>query len=303
MNNNTYCIKFDVPKNLSAIEFSKKMNDFLQEIDNFNHAIFANIDETYRVSTYIEDVETGSIKWWLYDKIGNINDNAIDAFVDKPIKNTVATILKSAKKTALSYLEKSIDKEINAAQINANIIEPIQSELDTNINQLENISDRDLVANNIKIDKKKLLVSLSSMSKISNQLGDNVYFIEDSQNENITIRLSNNFEYSDKLLNDVDELEQDIEINNVTDYYQLITPTSKKNSKWEFKDGEQKIKCNMLDDDFFNKYVDNTIKLGGNELFKVKVRIESTVENNKIKKEYSIIEVIEHKTSQMSLIN
>ena len=51
----------------------------------------------------------------------------------------------------------------------------------------------------------------------------------------------------------------------------------------------------MEDKDFFNKYTQNIIKLGGNEKLKIKMKIETFLEKNsrKIKRQYTILEVIE----------
>jgi hypothetical protein len=101
-----YCIKFNVPKDkpITALEFSKKMNSFLEQINEFNHSIVNGIDDTYTVASYIEDFESGSVKWWLRDKLNKCDDKAIDKFVDSPIKTTIAGILKYSKKKAIEFL-------------------------------------------------------------------------------------------------------------------------------------------------------------------------------------------------------
>lgn len=66
-----YCIKFDLPKNknMTALKFSQKMNDFLEQINEFNHSI---------VASYIEDFEAGSVEWWLLDKLNKTDDEALE---------------------------------------------------------------------------------------------------------------------------------------------------------------------------------------------------------------------------------
>jgi len=70
---NWYCIKFDIPKNknITALDFSKKMNEFLENINEFNHSIVGGIDDTYTVASYLKEIEVvnGSIKVWLCDKV------------------------------------------------------------------------------------------------------------------------------------------------------------------------------------------------------------------------------------------
>ena len=58
------------------MEFSQKMNSFLEQINEFNHSIVNGIDDKYTVASYIEDFESGSkdfesgsIKWWLRDEL------------------------------------------------------------------------------------------------------------------------------------------------------------------------------------------------------------------------------------------
>ena len=81
--------------------------------------------------------------------------------------------------------------------------------------------------------------------------------------------------------------------NIIEDVYTLLTPTSKEDCKWEFDDNGSKIKCTIKDVDFFNKYCDNQEKLGGNEKLKIRMKIDTFLEKNKIKKEYTILEIIE----------
>ena len=97
---NWYCIKFDVPKNknITALEFSQKMNSFLEQINEFNHSIVNGIDDTYTVTSYIEDFESGSIKWWLVDKLNKVDDKAIDKFDENlRIKMKIETFLQGNK--------------------------------------------------------------------------------------------------------------------------------------------------------------------------------------------------------------
>lgn len=148
---NWYCIKFDVPKNknITALEFSQKMNSFLEQVNEFNQSIVDGIDDTYAVASYVEDFEP--------------------------------------------------------------------------------------------VEEEKILQST----------------------------------------------------NTIEDIYTLLTPTSKEDCKWEFDDNGSKIKCTMEDKEFFNKYLNKQEKLGGNENLKIKMKVETFLQGNKVKKEYTILKVIE----------
>ena len=45
--------------------------------------------------------------------------------------------------------------------------------------------------------------------------------------------------------------------------------------------------------EFFNKYLSKTEKLGGNENLKLRMKVETFLQGNKVKKEYTILKVIE----------
>ncbi len=185
---NWYCIKFDTPKNITALEFSRKMNAFLEEIDSFNHSIVNGIDETYTVASYVEDFETGSVKWWLLDKLQKVDDKAIEKFTNNPVKTTIAGILKFAKIKAIEGLQNNLTKEERKIKIINPIIEEIEKrKSDLQINEL---------SPPIKFNEDKMFSSLSRMSIISNSLDGKVSFIEKFEDRkdneraiNITTRL------------------------------------------------------------------------------------------------------------------
>ena len=63
---------------------------------------------------------------------------------------------------------------------------------------------------------------------------------------------------------------------------------------WEFEEGENKKKYNMLDKEFFAKYKAKEIKLGGREKMHLKIRIDNYNKGKgSMRKEYSILKVIE----------
>jgi len=280
-----YCIKFDVPKNknMTALEFSRKMNDFLEQINEFNHSIVGGIDDTYTVASYIEDFEAGSVKWWLLDKLNKIDDKAIDKFVASPIKTTIAGILKISKKEAIEYLSKDSGSE-SPHEREMKIINPIIKEIESKESQL----GRNVLSPRINIDKNRLLKSLSTMARISKELDENVFFIDDYNNQAKQIAISKNFEYSENLAaKSLEEEEGKVVAENIVDKILiLLTPTAKENCMWEFED-ESKIKCAIEDEQFFNDYKDGKIALHGREIMKVKLKtVQKLLEGNKIKNEY-----------------
>jgi hypothetical protein len=301
---NWYCIKFDVPKNknITALEFSQKMNSFLEQINEFNHSIVNGIDDTYTVTSYIEDFESGSIKWWLVDKLNKVDDKAIDKFVDSPIKTTIAGILKVCKTKAIELLSNNDFKNIPFEERKIKIVNPIIQEIEVKQEEL----NRNALSPRIGIDETRLLKSLSKMSEISRELEENISFIDDYNNQNKQVTISKDFNYSDVVnIDNAESLEEkkvSQNTNIIEDIYTLLTPTSKKDFEWEFDDNGSKIKCKIADIEFFNKYLNKQEKLGGNENLRIKMKIETFLQGNKIKKEYTVLRVID-KIPDINLFN
>ena len=115
---------------------------------------------------------------------------------------------------------------------------------------------------------------------------------------NNKLRISTkDFNYSDVVnVSNIEEVEEEKLLqstNTIEDIYTLLTPTSKEDCKWEFDDSGSKIKCTMEDKEFFNKYLNKQEKLGGNENLKIKMKVETFLQGNKVKKEYTILKVID----------
>jgi hypothetical protein len=270
------------------------MNSFLEQVNEFNHSIVNGIDDTYTVVSYVEDFESGSVKWWLRDKLNKADDKAIDKFVDSPVKTIIAGILKFSKTKSIELLSSNNFKQISFEERKMKIINPIIQEIESKQEEL----NRNVLSPKISIDETRLLKSLSNMSKISRELEENVSFINDYNNQDKQTIISKDFNYSDVI--DVDNIEEVVEeekilqsTNIIEDIYTLLTPTSKEDCKWEFDDSGSKIKCAMEDKEFFNKYLNKQEKLGGNENLKIKMKVETFLQGNKVKKEYTILKVVE----------
>jgi hypothetical protein len=244
------------------------------------------------VASYVEDFESGSVKWWLVDKLNKVDDKAIDKFVNSPIKTTIAGILKISKTKAIELLSNDF-KKIPFEERKMKIINPINEEIESKQEEL----NRNVLSPKIRIDETRLLKSLSHMSEISRELEGNVSFIDDYNNQEKQTIIAKDFNYSDVVnVGNIEEAEEEKLLqstNTIEDIYTLLTPTSKEDYKWEFDDNGSKIKCTMEDKEFFNKYLNKQEKLGGNENLKIKMKVETFLQGNKVKKEYTVLKVIE----------
>ena len=292
---NWYCIKFDVPKNrnITALEFSKKMNLFLEQINEFNHSIVNGIDDTYTVASYIEDFESGSIKWWLLDKLNKIDDKAIEKFVDSPIKNTIAGILKLSKKKTIEYLSNNDYQQISVEERKMKIINPIIEEIEL---KQEELNKNILIPKAIKIDENRLLNSLCKMSKISRELEENISFISDYDNQSEQIIISKNLN-NDYFINTQSVNETKSEELSSKEYehiFSIVSCVFKKRNKWRLFDGNNEINAFISDNSFLNDIENGDISFSqGDRLFcRVKTTQFETV--NGLKTEYEILEIKKH---------
>jgi hypothetical protein len=128
------------------------------------------------------------------------------------------------------------------------------------------------------------------MSEIAKELDKNITFIDDYNNQKVEIVIPDDFHHIETTANTDKVLCNE---NIIEDIYILLTPTSKEDCKWELDDNGSKIKCVMQDKDFFHRYCNNEEKLGGNEQLKIKMQIKTFSIDGKIKKEHTILKIIE----------
>ena len=176
---NLYCFKFDVPSKsgVTATEFSREMNDFLREIDNFNYSIISGTLKIYTVTSHIENSEADSVKWWLQDELSWKESKDINKTTKKSIisllKNSKTRVIKALSEDdeQLTNLSNKVVEEVNKA-VQANKVK-IPVELSSQIK--------------VQIDEKRLLSAITNMSKISKNFGENVSYIDDFENGEETV--------------------------------------------------------------------------------------------------------------------
>jgi len=291
--NLSYSIIFDVPE--SGVEvntFAEGMRDCLLALEEINNAIVGGIDTSIQVVSYIERLSAGSVQFDLKDDI-----KAKDGKADKAIEATFAGItsvygdptgmILITLKAAKDAIFKINDKRTNNKQKK----EEIKSEI-TTILQSSNLN------NDLKgyyLDDKRLNKAISHFAKGVKKTGDNVFYKSTNESEKLRINssLADSIEGQDKKDEEAEEEKILQRTNTIEDIYTLLTPTSKEDCKWEFDDNGSKMKCAMEDTEFFNKYLNKQETLGGNENLKIKMKVETFLQGNKVKKEYTILKVIE----------
>jgi hypothetical protein len=284
-----YSLIFDIPKEgqIEVNKFVEGMKDCLSALEEINHAIVGSIDSTIQVISYIEALEAGSIKYDLKDDIKNKKaDDVIELVGATTIgiatgdwSGLILITLKEAKNKLFEINNQRLENKEKERQI----CEAMRMELNkSNLN------------NELKgylLDEKKLLNAVKHFAKGVKKTGNNVFWQKSQNDKKIQLDSTLANEDSDDLQEDHQEEMVKQNENIVTDIYILLTPTSKEDCLWELYDGSAKVKAKMEDKKFFNDYINNDIKLGGDEKLKIRMKIETYTERKKIKKEYTILEV------------
>lgn len=295
-----YCLKFKLDKgqSITSKKFLESMQEALESLEDFNHAIVHGIDNTIQVVSYIEELEGGSIKIWLKDKIQSISDENIENTVNNGIVKTVlSSVLIKAKEIAIKALDDN--EELSIEERKMKIINPIEEEINKNI---KNIKPDEILANISfnEDDKENLLKAVGKLSNASANIEGNITFIKKhAGKEEPELDVKQTFLYGIKKSSEYTETakEELVSESIVEEPYYCLTPTAIEGNLWKFEDGENVISCKMSDKEFFDDYVKQKNKLGGRQKMKLKLKIEKFEKSKKIVKKYTILkaEIIEEK--------
>lgn len=296
--NLNYNIIFDVPEGgVEVSSFVDGMKDCLFALEEINNAIVGGIDTSIEVVCYIERLSAGSVDFELKDQIKNTKDQKAEKTIEATLAG-VASIygdhtgmilvsLKAAKDAIFKINEKRISNKQKREEIK---------------NEITTILKNSNLNNDLKsyyLDEKRLDKAISHFANGVKKTGDNVFYKgtgEEKRHINSSLADLADSKSENSALLELEPEEKELQnTNEIIDIYTLLTPTSKDDCKWELGEDDYKIKCKMDDKKFFSKYTLNQIKLGGNEKLKIRMKIESFLEkrSGKIKKEYTILEVME----------
>jgi len=91
------------------------------------------------------------------------------------------------------------------------------------------------------------------------------------------------------------EIENDLSENITETFVQIEAAVFKDNNKWKFDNGGSPINAAILDEEFLRKIDAGELRFGKGDLLKVKLKTIQTFAHGKLKTEFQVIEVLEHK--------
>lgn len=120
---------------------------------------------------------------------------------------------------------------------------------------------------------------------------DSFYVVKDDDKENVALFISSDEVPYFKFQDTEDDLGENISIS----YLQIDSLTFREKNKWKFAYGDTTISASILDDLFLQNIDNGEIRFGKGDLLKVKLRTSQKFSHGKLKIDYEIIEVLEHK--------
>jgi len=80
-------------------------------------------------------------------------------------------------------------------------------------------------------------------------------------------------------------------------HLQLISPVFQEGNKWKFTEGNGPFRAEIKDQLFVNKVQDSSISFSSGDILIVKLRKRQYLEKGKIKSEYEVIKVLDHRST------
>ena len=138
---------------------------------------------------------------------------------------------------------------------------------------------------NIAYDINKMLEPLSKEGI------DSFYIVKDSNKDDVELLISDKelsfFEYQ--------PIEDSLGENISETYVQIELITFKDKNKWKFSIGDSTVSAQILDDLFLQKINNGDLRFGKGDLLKVRLKTSQILAHGKLKTEYEVIKVLEHK--------
>ena len=236
------------------------------------------VDTNIETEMLLEDVEKGSVKVWLSNRLKSISD---DDIADLNYKRVIGGFLVDAKYYVLrkcSDIDEIKDVEV-VEEIETGIKEIAQK---TGLNQLGCYTSP---------PRERLLRGLNKVGEAFVALeGNNSVSMSNSQGQILT--LNKNFRLP---LQSLDELCEGENIDNTTTVILKVRkPDFLGETSWIFKHGHEEIKAKITDENWLNRYLKGQEPIVPGDSLKVRLNSVATYDKNQnlTKTKHTVIEVL-----------
>lgn len=139
---------------------------------------------------------------------------------------------------------------------------------------------------------KSIASDLSKMLEPLSKEGiDTLYVVKDIDAKNVELLIDKSevefFKYQ--------EFEENLNSDISETYIQIESVSFKEKNKWKFSNGKFFFNARISDEDFISRIDAGELRFGKGDILRVKLNVIQTIAHNKLKSEYEILKVIEHK--------
>ena len=174
-----YCLVFSLPADgaMTGADFFDVMSAVLLGFEELNHALLTGISSEIKVLSYIEDIESGSIKIWLRDNLERLSDDHI-----RDLTGSVPTLpfwLIGARKLIIKIINDKGGDEEKSRKIENGV-----TGLLDNLDQTQKE----------KWDKNSTLRAVKKIARASQKLDKVAYIDNDNGNGNGELKIEGTFD-------------------------------------------------------------------------------------------------------------
>lgn len=121
---------------------------------------------------------------------------------------------------------------------------------------------------------------------------DSFYVVKDSDKENVEVMIDESevdyFQYQ--------EFDDSINFEISETFIQIESISFKENNKWKFSNGSVVFSAQIADNEFLKRVDSGDLRFGKGDILKVQLKTSQYIVHNKLKTEYQVVRVIEHRT-------
>lgn len=273
-----FCVKVDFPKGTrNPQRLLKSAAAYIDALNSLDSLLVSSIDTQIKPVFVLEELEAGSIKFWLKQILEAVNDNALENLDWKP---AVGKYLVKAKYLVLKHLEGKPSLTDRGA------IESIAKEIsdaarETGVLMLPAYKAINAVA--LAYEAQNISESLKPLEK-----GDSITFLSDDGDSMLTQQLVITQE-------DITNLFAGEEISNdIIKILMVRRPDFLGETKWEFRYEKKPFTAKISDETWLNEYHAGNVDIRPGDALRVTLRETVTYDKNGevIKEDRDILKVL-----------
>lgn len=276
-----FCIEIDYAKNSpNPSRVFRAMSDLIEALESVDHTLLEPLELKLEPVFLLEDIETGSVRTWLIQRLQSVDD---DALKSGDYKKVIASYLVKGKYAAIDFLNKK------AAITSSADIEPLEREI-FQLGKDAYVSK--LLPSYRPVSRQRLL---NDINKISNALdpltdSDKVLFIENTGRQTeFNLSLSVTPETIDELLT------RETISSRMTMILKVKKPDFLGDSKWEFRFDNKPFVAKIADQEWMLRYHAGKEPLSPGDALKGEVEtiVKYGFEGEVVDIQHTVLKVIE----------